>query len=81
MGWPLKRSDRRSQGRWHQPNRRANAFKLYDTYGFPVELTEEYAADEGLTVDDKGCCGDDRTTNRARNARDMDNGMGVQTDL
>ncbi len=28
-----------------------DAFKLYDTYGFPVELTEEIAAEKGLTVD------------------------------
>ncbi|MCL0057977.1 alanine--tRNA ligase [Dehalococcoidales bacterium] len=27
------------------------AFKLYDTYGFPVELTTEIAADRGLSVD------------------------------
>ncbi len=27
------------------------AFKLYDTYGFPIELTEELAAENGLTVD------------------------------
>lgn len=28
-----------------------DAFKLYDTYGFPVELTEEIATQENLTVD------------------------------
>ncbi|MDR1929648.1 MAG: alanine--tRNA ligase [Treponema sp.] len=27
------------------------AFKLYDTYGFPIELTEELAAEKGMTVD------------------------------
>ncbi len=27
------------------------AFKLHDTYGFPIELTEEIAAERGLTVD------------------------------
>ncbi len=29
----------------------ADAFKLYDTYGFPVELTEEIVGEKGLTVD------------------------------
>ncbi len=28
-----------------------DAFKLYDTYGFPVELTREIASDKGLSVD------------------------------
>ncbi len=30
------------------------AFKLYDTYGFPIELTEEIAAESGYTVDMDG---------------------------
>ncbi|MFC6314037.1 alanine--tRNA ligase [Lapidilactobacillus achengensis] len=28
------------------------AFKLFDTFGFPIELTVEYAADEGMTVNE-----------------------------
>ena len=31
-----------------------NAFKLYDTYGFPIELTVELAKERGLKVDTKG---------------------------
>ena len=31
-----------------------DAFELYDTYGFPVELTEEVAIEKGLTIDMKG---------------------------
>lgn len=30
------------------------AFRLYDTYGFPLELTEELAAEKGLSVDRDG---------------------------
>ena len=30
------------------------AFKLYDTYGFPIELTEELAKEKGFTVDMEG---------------------------
>ena len=30
------------------------AFHLYDTYGFPIELTEELAHDAGINVDVKG---------------------------
>ena len=58
------------------------AFKLYDTYGFPFELTREYAEDEGLVVDEDGFqAAMTEQQNRARNARDVDNGMGVQNDL
>ena len=30
------------------------AFRLYDTYGFPIELTEELANEKGITVDIEG---------------------------
>ena len=32
----------------------ADAFKLYDTYGFPIDLTIEMCSDEGMNVDEEG---------------------------
>ena len=57
-------------------------FKLYDTFGFPVELTEEYAEGEGLTVDHEGFIKEmEAQRNRARSARSDEKSMGVQTKL
>jgi alanyl-tRNA synthetase len=55
-------------------------FKLYDTYGFPVELTEEVAEDEGLTVDHAGFEKEmNAQRQRARSARSKEISMGVQS--
>ncbi|WP_100331662.1 alanine--tRNA ligase [Bacillus xiapuensis] len=56
-----------------------DVFRLYDTYGFPVELTEEYAEEEGLKVDHEGF--DKEMANqraRARAARQEVDSMQVQ---
>ena len=58
------------------------AFKLYDTYGFPYELTDEYATDEGLTVDREGFDTQMKAQqDRARSARSNKASMGVQNEL
>ena len=49
----------------------ADAFKLHDTYGFPVELTEEILEEEGLTLDKAGFDAEMKTQKeRARLARE-----------
>ncbi len=57
-----------------------NAFKLYDTYGFPYELTLEYASDNGFTVDEEGFQAEMQAQkDRARAARNTETSMNVQS--
>ncbi len=52
-----------------------DAFKLYDTYGFPVDLTKDILAEKGMTLDEekfKACMDEQRQ--KARNARKASDG-------
>ena len=56
-----------------------DAFKLFDTYGFPYELTFETAQDAGLKVDQKGFDAEMKAQKeRARKARGNLQSMGAQ---
>ncbi|MET2741603.1 alanine--tRNA ligase [Staphylococcus caprae] len=59
-----------------------DAFKLYDTYGFPVELTEELATQEGLTVDMATFENEmQQQRDRARQARQNSQSMQIQSEV
>ena len=60
----------------------ADAFRLYDTYGFPVELTEEYAQEANMTVDLAGFEeAMEQQRERARAARADVDSMQVQSEV
>ncbi|MDO4942465.1 MAG: alanine--tRNA ligase, partial [Lachnospiraceae bacterium] len=57
----------------------ADAFKLYDTYGFPLDLTKEILEEKGFQIDEDGfqaCMQKQRET--ARKARKTTNYMGAE---
>src|SRR5699024_2995665 len=57
-------------------------FQLYDTYGFPKELTEEYVSEFNFTIDEDGFDKEmENQRSRARQARQSSESMQVQSDL
>ncbi|MBD2870396.1 alanine--tRNA ligase [Paenibacillus arenilitoris] len=56
-----------------------DAFRLYDTYGFPFDLTEDFASENGMTVDRAGFdAAMEAQRERARAARQETGSMKVQ---
>ena len=55
-----------------------NAFTLYDTYGFPLDLTKEILEEKGITVDEDGFHAEmEKQRQAARDARKVTNYMGA----
>ncbi len=55
-----------------------NAFKLYDTYGFPLDLTKEILEEAGYEIDEAGFkAAMEEQRVKARNAREVTNYMGA----
>ena len=60
----------------------ADAFKLYDTYGYPIELTEECASERGFIVDNEGFKKHmEIQKEQARRNRKVDSSMNIQNEL
>ena len=56
----------------------ADAFKLYDTYGFPMDLTKEILEEKGYEIDEAGFQEEmDAQRKRARESREVTNYMGA----
>ncbi len=59
-----------------------DTFKLYDTYGFPIDLTKEILEEKNITIDEEGfskCMNEQRE--KARKARKVSNYMGADATI
>ncbi|MBQ6847616.1 MAG: alanine--tRNA ligase [Clostridia bacterium] len=58
-----------------------DAFRLYDTYGFPIDLTKDILAEKGMTLDEEkfNTCMDEQKE-KARNARKTSDGESWKSD-
>lgn len=59
-----------------------DAFKLYDTFGFPMDLTKEILEEKSYEIDEEGfkaCMNEQRT--RARESREVSNYMGADANV
>ncbi len=55
-----------------------DAFRLYDTYGFPIDLTREILEEKNYTIDEEGfCAAMKQQKEKARAARKVTNYMGA----
>ncbi len=73
-------AEQSSKGESYIPG--TTTFTLYDTYGFPIELTEEYAEEANMTVDHEGFKKEmEAQRNRARAARQNVDSMQVQSEV
>ncbi len=73
-------AEQRAKGESFIPG--TTTFTLYDTYGFPIELTEEYAEEANMTVDHEGFRAEmEAQRSRARAARQNVDSMQVQSEV